>query len=357
MKKHINILSAFLIVIIGIIFFVKVSHVNAAALFSISDTMSSVKIGNLANHEISFNTPTGIASGETVIITFPSGFSIPAGLTFADIDMNIGGRYVGSTTLASSPSGSIIGVARSGANVLTITNGADPIPPGSFVDIKIGTNAQYQTAGTFQITNDTTTGSKPIGITGSFGDVGTSSVYLVSDDSVQVLATVPLMLTFSISTNSIYFGSLSDAFAKFASSTNSLGDATNTEAHSLTISTNASAGYTITIQGQTLTSQENANHTITPNGAIPIASSPGSEQFGIYATKTGGGTSIISAPYASSTLFGYNASATTSAIFASASSVTAVEHVYHLHYIANISTLTEAGIYNTSITYIGTANF
>jgi hypothetical protein len=341
----------------GIIFFITCMNVSATVLNTLSNMMSSLKISNLSNHEISFISPTGVQAGETVILTFPNGFSIPAGFTFADVDINIGGQYVGSSTLGPVPSGLTVGVVRSAANVITITNGTSVIPGGSILNIKIGTNATHDGAGTFQITNDTTVGSKAISIDGSFGDNGTTTVILLSDDSVQVLAVVPQSFTFSVSANTINFGSLSTASAKYASSTNSGGDSTDTEAHNLTIATNANAGYTITLQGGTLTSQQNALNTISPNGNVPIVSSPGSEQFGIYATKSGGGNGVIDSTYATVSSFGYNSSAISSAALATASSANGTLEVYHLHYIANISALTEAGSYSTSIVYVGTSNF
>ncbi len=330
--------------------------VFAAALNSLSDTMSSVKVNTLSNHYFSFVTPTGIPAGETVILTFPGAFSIPAGLTFADIDINDNGPYVGSTTLAAAPSGATWGVVRTSANVITITNGTSPVLAGHSLHIRIGTDAIYQSVGTFQITNDSSVGNRPIGITGSFGDTGTTTVNLLSDDVVAVNAIVPQSFTFSISTNVINFGNLSAVSAKYASSTDINGDISDTVAHSLTIASNSSSGYTITVQGQTLTSQQNSTNTITPVGTTPAISSPGSEQFGIYATMSGGTGGSIATTYATPSSFGYDATATSSAVFASGTSSSG-STVYSLHYLANISSLTEAGTYSANLVYVGTANF
>lgn len=329
----------------------------SAVLHTLSNTMSSVKISNLSNHEFAFTTPTGVQDSETIILTFPSGFSIPAGLTFADVDINIGGQYVGSSTLGSAAQGVTLGVVRSAANVITITNGSTTIPAGSSIYVRIGTNATHQSNGSFQITNDTTTGNKVIGITGSFGDYGSTTVDLITDDSVQILAVVQQAFTFSVSSNSINFGNLSTANAKYASSTNPGGDTNDTSGHTVSIVTNASAGYTITLQGGTLTSEQNSLNTISPNGETPVVSAPGSEQFGIYATKSGSGSGVIDATYATVSAFGYNATATTTDILATASSANGSTETYNLHYIANISALTEAGSYSTSIVYVGTSNF
>jgi hypothetical protein len=327
--------------------------VSAAVLTSLSDTMSTVKINNPSNHDFSFVTPSGIPMGGTVVITFPGSFSIPAGLTFADVDVLDNGSQV---NLAAAPSGATAGVVRTSANTLTFTNGSATTTAGHTVNIKIGTNATNQSVGTFQITNDTTIGNKSIDINGSFGDNGTTTVDLLTDDLVQVNAIVPQSFTFSISTNAINFGNLSSVTTKYASSTDVNGDTVDTVAHTLTIASNASSGYTITLRGQTLTSQQNSSNMITPNGPSPVTSSSGSEQFGIYATASGGVGGVIATPYATPSSFGYDATATSSSVFATGASSSGTT-VYSLHYIANISTVTEAGTYSSGLIYVGTSNF
>lgn len=332
----------------------SISSAYAAVLYSLSDTMSSVKINALSDHTFVFTTPTGISSGSSLIFTFPNSFSIPVGLTFADVDIS---TSTGQVTLAAVPIGATFGVVRTSANVLTITaSSSNVITPGTTVTVKIGTNATFQSVGTYQITNDSTLGNQPIGISGTFGDNGTTTVNLLSDDNVNINAVVPQSFTFSISTNSINFGNLSSVGAKYASSTNTGGDTVDTIAHTLDISSNSSSGYTITVRGQTLTSQQNASNTITQTGPSPAVSSPGSEQFGIYATVSGGIGGVIATPYVTPSSFGYDATATSSSVFASGSSSSGSTS-YSLHYLANISSLTEAGNYSSNLIYVGTANF
>lgn len=335
----------------------SIMTVYAAALNTLSDTMSSVKINSLSNHGFTFITPTGVLGGETIIITFPGNFSIPASLSYTDVDINIGGPYLASSTLAAAPSGATVGVVRTDSKTITITNGTTVINPGTAVYIRIGTNATVGGTGVYQITNDNASGNKPIGITGSFGDWGTTTVNLINDDNVQVNAIVPESFTFSISSNAINFGNLSSSFPKYASSTNASGDTSDTVAHTLSISTNATAGYTITVQGPTLTSQQRAADTISQIGDIPAVSSAGSEQFGIYATKTGGVNGIIDSTFATPSSFGYDATATTSTMFATGANPTGTDEIYSLHYIANIAVLTEAGVYSTGLVYVGTSNY
>ncbi|MEK7094703.1 MAG: hypothetical protein AAB886_01180, partial [Patescibacteria group bacterium] len=188
----------------------------AASLTALSNTLSSQKVSTLANHDLQFTTPTGVASGQTIIITFQSDFSIAAAMDFTDIDVLDDTVNV---TLAASPSGATWGAVRTSATVITLTNGATAVGAGSVVRVKIGTNATNQSTGVRQITNTTTNGSKTVAMTGTFTDVGTTTVNILTDDQVAVTATVDQSLTFSISDNTIGFGSLSASAACFAQGT------------------------------------------------------------------------------------------------------------------------------------------
>lgn len=352
MKKIQSTLS--LIITFALVLFVSglgTQPAYAASLTGLSDTTSSAKVSALSNHDIAFTTPTGIASGATVVVTFPGSYSIAAALDYTDIDVTDNGTNV---TLAATPSGSTWGAVRTSATVITLTNGTTAVTAGHTIHIKIGTNATNQSTGVRQITNDTSTGTKAITISGTFGDTGTISVQLITDDTVVISGTVSQAITFSLSSNSIAFGNLDSAAARYANS--STGSATDVVAHTLAVSTNAPSGFTVTVQGSTLTSQQNASNTITAIGASPAASSAGSEQFGIYATVSGGSGATIATPYATASSFGYNGTASTAATFATGSSATATQ-TYSLHYLANISPSTEAGTYSASLNYVATANF
>ena len=324
-----------------------VELVYAAALTSMSDTLSSAKVSTASNHNITFTTPTGITSGQTVSVTFPGTFVVHTSLTFTDLDISDDGTPL---TLAAAPSGATWGAVRTSATVITFTNGTTAVAAGSVVNIKIGTNATNQTTGVFNVTNGSATGQNVIAIGGTMADSGSINIVLVTDDTVAISATVAQSITFAISSNTIAFGTLDSAAARYANTTT--GSAADTTAHTLAVGTNAPSGYTITVFGQTLTSGAN---TITAIGATPVTSSVGTEQFGIYATKAGGINGVIAAPYATASSFGYNATST-AATFASGSSSTATE-TYSLHYLANIASNTEAGSYTTNINYVATANF
>jgi hypothetical protein len=224
------------------------------------------------------------------------------------------------------------------------------------VQIRLGSNAIVQASGTSQIVNPSSATSSALQINGSFGDNGIITTNIITNDTVAVTATVAQSFTFSISTSTIFFGPLATGGAKYASSTNSSGDSLETIAHTLVASTNAPSGYTITVRGQTLTSQQSATNTIAAIGASPAPSNPGSEQFGIRVTASGGTAVTVASPYASSTAYGYAATATTSSILATETNA-ANTTTYSLRYLANIAPLTEAGTYVANVVYVATANF
>ena len=91
-------------------------------------------------------------------------------------------------------------------------------------------------------------------------------------------------------------------------------------------------------------------------GGTAASSTIGSEQFGIRATTSGGTGSTVSSPYSSATSYGYNATATTSAVLATGTGATNTT-TYSLRYVANIANLTEAVTYGANIVYVATANF
>lgn len=327
---------------------------TAAPLTDISDELSTLKVSTAANHSIQFVTPTGAGddSGDTIILTFQSDFSLGS-VAFGDIDMAYDtdgscGTFSNSLTLAATAAAGSWGVANSG-QTLTFTEPTDSagaITAGRCVQILIGTNAS---GGSDQITNTTTTGSKTVAFTGTFGDEGTTTVEILTDDQVQLSAEVPQSISFSLSHNSASFGNLTSASARWATSTGS--QSSETVAHLLVAGTNASSGYAITVEGDTLTSGGN---TISAIGGSALASSPGSEQFGMRLTASGG-SGAVTAPYGTAN-YAYAASSGTTDQVASASGSTA-DTVYSAYYIANIASNTEAGTYTATLTYVATANY
>lgn len=322
---------------------------EAAAITSASDTMSSLTVSATSTHTIRFTTPTGANQNtDTIIITFPSDFNFTS-KTIGTVSFTHGATTGAETTetLAASASATSWGAAFSGTQnrILTLTaptdgTGAAVLAPGDKIII------------TYDATNSinpSTPGSYAIAISGTFGDSGDITVNILTSNQVDITATVPQSLTFSISDTSISFGTLSAVAARYASGTGS-GETTEVEAHNVIVGTNAANGYTMTVGGSTLTSGAN---TISAIGAANTTSSVGTEQFGLRMTASGG-SGAVQAPYAAAG-FAFDTAAFPDVI-ATASGASA-NTTYSARYIANITANTEAGAYTGTVTYVATANF
>lgn len=329
----------------------------AAALSDISDEMSTVKISPaVSSHEIMFATPSGVQYNDDVIITFGSDFIVGEHLTVTDVDIDVGDSGICSSagwsdqTVADSAGVSTWGVATTSSTVtLTAPTGTSgEVVAGNCIRIQLGASAAL---GSNEITNPTVAGSKTIAYTGSFGDVGTSTIQILDDDQVAVTAEVLGSISFSISETAIGFGNLSATQDRYANTSGG----SNTEAvgHTMTAGTNASSGYAITVKGATLTSGSN---TITAIGGTHAATSTGSEQFGIRISDNAAGTGSAVDPYDDAAQYAYDATASATDVVAEASGATA-DTIYSVRYVANIASNTEAGSYSTAFTYVATANF
>lgn len=327
--------------------FTPVAH--AAALTALSDTMTSSKISSTSSHTIKFTTPTGASDAtDTIILTFPADFDFTSG-AIADVVFTHGATTGAESTetLAASPSATAWGAVFSSTQnrVFTLTAPTDGVGSASLAasDKVIIT---YNSTTKFK--NATSATSYTIPISGTFGDTGNLFVTLLSNDQVAVTATVAESLTFTVSDNTIEFGSLTAADDFFAD--DSGGNATEVEAHTLVVGTNAVSGYTTTVNGATLTSGAN---TISAIGSSNTSSSAGTEQFGLRMTASGG-SGTVSAPY-SAAGFAFDTAAFPDAVATSSTSST--NTTYSVRYVANITSATEPGTYSATLTYVTTANF
>ena len=336
----------------------------AAPLENKSDSMSRLGSSTAADvpsdHTIQFVTPTGVASTETIVVTFPADFdgsSHPNGaLDYTDVDFLVGGTNCSGTPqtlVASAPGASEWSAEFSGTEnrVLTITAGASAVVnPGSAVCIKIGQNATGGTANS-QYINPTTTGAKTISLEAGV-DTGEIVVSIIANDVVVITARVNETITFSLSDYEVGFGVLDTANARFATGTEPYGATgpTATAAHTMTVATNGSSGYDLTYRGATLTSGSNAidpaTITTTTDG------NPGTEQFAISFSTSDNATIVPAYLQTDHYSFVQN----TETQFAYETAPTANETLTAF-YLANISGLTPAGTYSTAITYVASANF
>ena len=232
--------------------------------------------------------------------------------------------------------------------VITFTTGSGTIAAGHIITITFN--------GTNKITNGSA-GTTSLTINGSMPDSGVLSMAIVSNGVVAVSASVIGSITFTVSSNAIYFGNLRTGGPCFAQNTNpgnvTCPTTTESEAFNMTAGTNAPSGYAVSVQGDTLTTTAGSGHSITAL-ASNTASTPGSEQFGMRITATGG-SGTVTAPYAASG-YAYTGTTSTAAQVASYTGPSATT-TYSLRYLANIAALTPAGSYTTAHTYVATANF
>jgi len=332
--------------------------VQYATLTQVSDTLTRLKKSTAADHTIQFKQPTGMDTpGDEIFVTLPSDFTHPS-VDYQDMDLaystNDGCDTPGTwnnVTLAATSAAGVWGVDVTSL-VVTFTAPSDSISiaAAKCIQIQIGTNASTGGAGVDQIVNPTTAGVYQIDFQwGSNSEIGATQVVILNEDTVTITANVDQVISFSISATAIEFGSLSSGAATYADA--SQGSASEVSGHNLLAFTNATTGYIMTVEGLTLTSQ--SADTITAIGGSAVASNPGTEQFGIRLSSSGG-VGAATSPYASAN-YAYNATAVP--VEVSSSTTPSDTTTYAVYYLANIDSLTESGAYTTGLRYITTGLF
>ena len=180
---------------IALVFWAVGAHMfttaEASNLTYVKDTLSDSDTSSVSNHTFQFKSPTGVAAGQTIVITFPAGFVMNA-IDFGDVD------FATSTdiALAAAPAGATWGAVLSGQN-LTLTSGTGVIGANATVTIEVGTNATFGVAGDTQVTNPAGIASYEFSITAGVADSGQTRVAIL--DNVLVTANVDTTLTFTVS--------------------------------------------------------------------------------------------------------------------------------------------------------------
>jgi len=319
---------------------------QAASVTSFSALLERERASTASNQTITFTTPTGIAAAATLILTYNNATST-TGVVFTDIDIADDG--VDAAIVAGAPAGASWGFVNTSSTVLTFTNGSAAVVAGSVIVIEIGTHATFGVTGTNKITNGSA-GTSTLVLSGTFGDSGTAAMPIIADDRVVITATVAPTITFSLSANTIAFGTLTAGAARYADT--STGSGSNVVAHTMAVATNAAGGYAITYNGATLTSGANTIDVATITSDAD--GTPGTEQFGLSISTAGAGT-IASGYNQSGPDWKWVASTTTGLI--SRATPTSATETISARYLANISGSTEAGAYSTAVTYIATGTF
>lgn len=160
----------------------------------------------------------------------------------------------------------------------------------------------------------------------------------------------PQTLTFSLSDNTIGFGTLSPTGARYATGDLN-GRTSEVEAHTLTVSTNAPDGYDLFVTGSTLSYD---GYTIAALGGSNTPSIPGNEQFGLRLQASGGNGAVVP-PYESSG-FALDTGAFPDLI-AQDRDGDDVPTTYSVRYLANVAIGTEAGTYSASLNYLIVGKF
>jgi hypothetical protein len=180
--KKISLLISTLVLLLT---FSNAPSVEAAALTSLTDTISSSVVSTLANHEIKFVTPTGVeANTDTITVTFPAQFTMGV-FDVLNVDLAVGNSnncttavFTEKTIAAAAGLSPIWGASQLG-QVITFTaptdSAAGEITADRCVRIRIGSSATEGGAGTTQITNPAIANDYTIAIGGAFGDTGNST--------------------------------------------------------------------------------------------------------------------------------------------------------------------------------------
>jgi hypothetical protein len=204
----------------------------------------------------------------------------------------------------------------------------------------------------YQATNcsgyDTTLGSIESTTNSHVGDTAAYTTKICATASG-----IPQTLSFSISDNSIGFGSLTPVQTRYATG-DTTGSTTDTiDAHTISIATNASGGYVMTFSGTTLTCTACGGATIDAIGATAVPSSVGTEQFGLR-LSVNSGTGAAASPYNTANWALDTGSFPDLIATGDGDEVTTV---FGARYLANSNTLTEFGNYTGTLTYTVTATF
>lgn len=342
--------------------------VEAANVTSYSDTLSTSAPSVDANHTIEFTTPTGVASGQTIVITFDAAFN-PASVDYTDIDVATSSG-ANNFSLATDCSGSELASAAFSGDVLTITmcEAGSNIAPNGTTTIEIGTNATHQTNGDQAINNPGAIGSYEISMTAGASDSGTTEVAIV--DTVDVQASVDTVFTFTVT--GVNTGSMVNGTSTTGSTTPTLinfgqlvANTASTAAQDLAVVTNARNGFVVTVEtDQQLSSANGAVIDGFVEGSYtetPTAWAEPTPTLGQPSTYGHWGLTSDDTTYFPSQQTYVSASTTPVEVFAHngpANGATAGVGTTRVGYTVEVSNLQEAASdYNATLTYVATPVF
>jgi len=351
---------------------------EAANLTTVSDTLSDSDLGVSSDHTVVFTTPTGVANGETFILSFPGQFNLSTSTAILDLeDFDV--ASTSDYTLVYTCAGTGIAVATSTPTsqdiTFTICSASDALAVNATATIQIGTNAGTGGTGDSQIINPEAAGSYEITIGGTQTDSGAMRIAIIDD----VLVTASVATTFSFVINGLPAGvtvngsptTTADATTATTLPFGTLAaNVSKTLAQNLRVTTNAANGFTVTLnQNQNLTSSSGADidrfQNDTPPGSptawTPPTGSLGSENTYGHMGITTEDSNLAGGDDFGSDLWAGDFVANAREVFyhtGPADGVTADQGSTTVGFQAEIMTYQEAGSdYTASITYVATPVF
>lgn len=169
--------------------------------------------------------------------------------------------------------------------------------------------------------------------------------------SNEQTVTVPQVIVFSISDNTVGFSSINSSAARFATG-DTTGSATDTSAHNLQVATNAPSGFSVSYSGTSLSGPETITQATITNDEDGVQDS---KQFAM-SFSTDGGATITSSYDHDPTPANRDWKFTSSDLIVTEGGPSSLQTI-SAYYLANISATTSAGAYGGVITYVATANF
>jgi len=166
------------------------SQVSAATLTVGNDYSSTLQISQQANHSVIFTTPTGIAEGETLTITFATAFNTSS-ITEDDVDIADDGVDLTTSSTCASTEQASVSIASDVVTITICAGDGGAIAAASQVTVEIGTNASSSGTGANKATNPSGAGTYFVTIAGTFSDRGSIALPIGGDDSIPVSVTVP----------------------------------------------------------------------------------------------------------------------------------------------------------------------
>ncbi len=309
-------------------------------------SLSSAVAGAVANHDFSLTLNSAVLIGSFSFEycqespLFDASCSPPVGLDLSTATLGAQSGETGFSVHPSTTSSKIIlsrasSIAAPGVSTYDLNGVINPSQSNSSAFVRIATYASNDASG-------------PRIDEGGLAFAITNSLNIAADIPPYLILCTGLIVSVNCSSsdgNSINLGELSSLVTAAATS-------------QFAIATNDEAGYNAFIIGSTMTS---GIHEISPNSS-PTTSNPGSGQFGfnlvansnpvVGDARAGGGSGVINNSYDDTDLFKFS-----SGDLIASSSVSTDFNRFTLAYVVNVTPNQSPGLYSTTLTVLGVANF